>query len=436
MQLPDLKGVRNASENLQGVSVLTPLVINERLSNDLNCKIYLKREDLQQVRSFKIRGAFNKIRSIDSDYLKNKTLVCASAGNHAQGFAYSCNKLKIYGKIYMPVTTPKQKIERVKIFGGEYVEIILIGDNFDDAQYEAQKQNTDKDLFVHAFDDVNVIEGQGTIGLEILDQVDKHFDYLIVPVGGGGLISGIITVFKELSPKTKIIGVEAEGAPAMSKSLKDGKIIKLDSIDNFVDGVSIKKIGKIPFDICKKYLDEIYNKIYSDGRVWIHAHFGSNDIDEIFSKIRFMIIGCDCKWVVVDHLHMLVSATTEGDERRTIDSIMTKLRSIVEETGAGMILVSHLRRVEGNRGHENGVTVGLNHLRGSQSIAQLSDCVIALERNQQSDDPIDSQTTHMRILKSRYTGDVGMAAHLLYDQDTGRLKELDAADFEDDGVEL
>ena len=257
MQLPDLKGVRNASENLQGVSVLTPLVINERLSNDLNCKIYLKREDLQQVRSFKIRGAFNKIRSIDSDYLKNKTLVCASAGNHAQGFAYSCNKLKIYGKIYMPVTTPKQKIERVKIFGGEYVEIILIGDNFDDAQYEAQKQNADKDLFVHAFDDVNVIEGQGTIGLEILDQVDKHFDYLIVPVGGGGLISGIITVFKELSPKTKIIGVEAEGAPAMSKSLKDGKIIKLDSIDNFVDGVSIKKIGKIPFDICKKYLDKI-----------------------------------------------------------------------------------------------------------------------------------------------------------------------------------
>lgn len=186
----------------------------------------------------------------------------------------------------------------------------------------------------------------------------------------------------------------------------------------------------------QKYLDEIYNKIYSDNRVWIHAHFGSNDIDEIFSKIRFMIIGCDCKWVVVDHLHMLVSATTEGDERRTIDSIMTKLRSIVEETGAGMILVSHLRRVEGNRGHENGVAVGLNHLRGSQSIAQLSDCVIALERNQQSDDPIDSQTTHMRILKSRYTGDVGMATHLLYDQDTGRLKELDAADFEDDGEEL
>lgn len=258
MQFTDLKGVRNASEILQGISTLTPLVINERLSNDLNCKIYLKREDLQQVRSFKIRGAFNKIKSIDSAYLNNKTLVCASAGNHAQGFAYSCNKLKIYGKVYMPVTTPKQKIERVKIFGGEYVEIILIGDNFDDAQYEAQKQNTDKDLFIHAFDDIKVIEGQGTIGLEILDQVDKHLDYLIVPIGGGGLISGIITVFKELSPRTKIIGVEADGAPAMSKSIKEGKIIELDSIDNFVDGVSIKKIGKIPFEICKNYLDKIF----------------------------------------------------------------------------------------------------------------------------------------------------------------------------------
>ena len=257
MQPIDLKGVRQASENLQGVSILTPLVINERLSNDLNCKIYLKREDLQQVRSFKIRGAFNKIRSINSDYLKDKILVCASAGNHAQGFAYSCNKLKIYGKVYMPITTPKQKIERVKIFGGEYVDIILTGDNFDDAQHEAQKQNTDKNLFVHAFDDVRVIEGQGTVGLEILDQVDKYFDYLIVPVGGGGLISGIITVFKELSPKTKIIGVEAEGAPAMSKSIKDGKIIELKTIDNFVDGVSIKKIGKIPFEICKNYLDEM-----------------------------------------------------------------------------------------------------------------------------------------------------------------------------------
>ena len=189
----------------------------------------------------------------------------------------------------------------------------------------------------------------------------------------------------------------------------------------------------------KEFLDDLYTKIYDNGRVWIHAHFGSSNIDEIFSKIRFMIIGCDCKWIVVDHLHMLVSSITEGDERRTIDSIMTRLRSIVEETGVGMILVSHLRRVEGNRGHENGVTVGLNHLRGSQSIAQLSDCVIALERNQQADDPLESQTTHLRVLKSRYTGDVGMATHLLYTHNTGRLSEIESESFEednDDGEEL
>jgi len=187
----------------------------------------------------------------------------------------------------------------------------------------------------------------------------------------------------------------------------------------------------------KDFLDELYTKIYDNGRVWIHAHFGSNDIDEIFSKIRFMIIGCDCKWVIVDHLHMLVSATTEGDERRTIDSIMTKLRSIVEETGVGLILVSHLRRVEGNRGHENGIAVGLNHLRGSQSIAQLSDCVIALERNQQAENEEEANTTHLRVLKSRYTGDVGMAAHLLYDKETGRLSEIDEECFDnDDGGEL
>ena len=189
----------------------------------------------------------------------------------------------------------------------------------------------------------------------------------------------------------------------------------------------------------KEFLDDLYTKIYDNGRVWIHAHFGSSNIDEIFSKIRFMIIGCDCKWIIVDHLHMLVSSITEGDERRTIDSIMTRLRSIVEETGVGMILVSHLRRVEGNRGHENGVTVGLNNLRGSQSIAQLSDCVIALERNQQADDTLESQTTHLRVLKSRYTGDVGMATHLLYTHNTGRLSEIESESFEednDDGEEL
>ena len=167
----------------------------------------------------------------------------------------------------------------------------------------------------------------------------------------------------------------------------------------------------------------MYQKVFSEDNVFVHAHFGTNDIDEIFSKLRYLIIGCDCKWIVIDHLQMLVSSLTEGDERRAIDNIMTRVRSLVEETGAGIILVSHLRRVGGDKGHENGVMVNLSHLRGSHSIAQLSDCVIALERNQQSNDELESRTTKLRILKSRYTGDVGMATTLVYNKTTGRLSE-------------
>ena len=199
-----------------------------------------------------------------------------------------------------------------------------------------------------------------------------------------------------------------------------------------VDGiVSIEANAKLYINQIREEFPEEewrahYNSLFageSKDRLWIYSHLGQHDIEEIFSKIRYLTIGCDCKWVIVDHLHMLVSSMVDGDERRSIDSIMTRLRSMVEETGAGMILVSHLRRVEGNKGHEQGVTVGLSHLRGSQSIAQLSDCVIALERNQQSDDPEEANTTHLRVLKSRYTGDVGMATHLVYDNETGRLSE-------------
>lgn len=191
-------------------------------------------------------------------------------------------------------------------------------------------------------------------------------------------------------------------------------------------------IDQIREQFTEKEIDNMFDILYdgeNKNRVWIHAHFGTNDIDEIFSKLRFMIVGCDCKWVVVDHLHMLVSSLASGDERRSIDNIMTRLRSLVEETGAGIILVSHLRRIDGNRGHENGVETSLSHLRGSQSIAQLSDCVISLERNQQSDDPVEANTTRIRILKSRYTGDVGIATHLVYDRITGRLSEMDSDDI-------
>tara|TARA_R110001606_G_scaffold85045_4_gene193047 strand:+ start:2467 stop:4116 length:1650 start_codon:yes stop_codon:yes gene_type:complete len=212
-----------------------------------------------------------------------------------------------------------------------------------------------------------------------------------------------------------------------------------------VDGIlSIEANARLYIDqerenFSQEEIDQFFDILYdgeNKNRVWIHAHFGTNSIDEIFNKIRFMIVGCGCKWVVVDHLHMLVSAIHEGDERRAIDNIMTRLRSIVEETGAGLILVSHLRRVDGNKGHENGIEVSLSHLRGSQSIAQLSDCVIALERNQQSEDLEESNTTKMRVLKSRYTGDVGLASHLHYDRESGRLKEVPKEQFEEDKLEL
>jgi len=190
-------------------------------------------------------------------------------------------------------------------------------------------------------------------------------------------------------------------------------------------------LDSVKAEFTESQLDDCYRKVFmgdNDGRVWIHAHHGVNNIDDIFSKLRYMIIGLDCKWIVVDHLHMLVLSTLEHDERKAIDGIMHRLRTMVEETGCGMILVSHLRRVEGNRGHENGIETGLSHLRGSQSIAQLSDCVISLERNQQAEDKIEASTTKVRVLKSRYTGDVGVASHLLYDNKTGRLRELDDYD--------
>ena len=175
-------------------------------------------------------------------------------------------------------------------------------------------------------------------------------------------------------------------------------------------------------------LSRMFDSTIQEGRVFIHSHLGVHDIDEIFSKLRYMIVGCECKWIIIDHLHMLVSSLTDSDERRGIDLLMTKLRSLVEETGVGMILVSHLRRVGGDSGHERGVQVSLSHLRGSQSIAQLSDSVVAVERNQQADDIAEANTTVVRVLKSRYTGYTGYACSLIYDPDTGRLSELNDED--------
>ena len=250
-----LEKVNEASSNLEGVALKTPLVINETQSRKYASSIYFKREDLQQVRSYKIRGAYNKISSLTKSELR-KGVVCASAGNHAQGVAYSCSKLKINGVIFMPIPTPKQKIEQVQMFGGKFVEVILTGDTFDDASKEARSYcEQNERYFIHPFDDKKVIEGQATIALEILEQSDVGIDVLFLPVGGGGVASGISSVFKELSPQTKIIGVEPKGAPSMSLSIENGTNTALKTVDKFVDGASVKKVGNLNFELCQKHLD-------------------------------------------------------------------------------------------------------------------------------------------------------------------------------------
>jgi len=254
---PKLEAIQQAAATLQEVVAVTPLQENFNLSQQFNANIFLKREDLQQVRSYKIRGAYNKISSLTEDELVNG-IVCASAGNHAQGVALACRKKEIYGTIYMPAPTPKQKVEQVKMFGGDFVDIQLIGDTFDDA-YKAAKLLCDslQKTFVHPFDDEKIIEGQATVGLEILEQSQQPIDYVFVPVGGGGLASGLSSVFKLLSPKTKIIGVEPAGAPSMKKSLEENNNIKLEGIDKFVDGAAVQQVGELTYRICRENLSDM-----------------------------------------------------------------------------------------------------------------------------------------------------------------------------------
>ena len=246
-----------AKKQLKGVVSPTPLTENLNLSDEFESTVLLKREDLQIVRSYKIRGAYNKISSL-TEQEKNQGIVCASAGNHAQGVAYSCNLLKIAGKIYMPKTTPKQKVKQVQLFGKSFVEIVLTGDTFDDAYAKAVEdaKNNNK-IFIHPFDDIKVIAGQGTVGLEILESCSDPIDYVFVPIGGGGLAAGLSEVFKHLSPNTKIIGVEPEGAPSMKTSIANGKNTALETIDKFVDGAAVKQVGNITYEICKENLDDI-----------------------------------------------------------------------------------------------------------------------------------------------------------------------------------
>ena len=336
-----------------------------------------------------------------------------------------------------------------KLFTPGKAKILTLPEGFKDAN-DVLKQGRHS-LYVNAFWDAKIYTPSGVLNLS--DQLDEYrkarkekkdaipypwkgLNYkleglrsgeLVTLTGGTGLGKSSVTrelehwLINTTKDNVGIIALEenwtrtAEGIMAIDASIK----LHLDSVKS---------------DFTDDQLDNIFKKVFlgeNEGRVWIHAHHGVNNIDDIFSKLRYMIIGLDCKWIVVDHLHMLVLSVNDNDERKSIDNIMLRLRTLVEETGCGMILVSHLRRVDGNRGHENGIETGLSHLRGSQAIAQLSDCVISLERNQQSDDPIEASTTKVRVLKSRYTGDVGVATRLFYCSNSGRLSEIDHQDIDE-----
>lgn len=253
-----------AMNRLKKVVNRTPLVYNQSLSRKYRANVYLKREDLQVVRSYKIRGAYNMMSSLPPEQLKNG-VVCASAGNHAQGFAFSCKKLNVKGVVFMPIITPNQKVNQTKMFGEEFIEVVLKGDTFDDCSQAAQEYTRANGMvFIPPFEDPRIIEGQGTVGVEILEDI-AQVDYLFVPVGGGGLAAGVGTYFKTYSPKTKIIGLEPEGAPSMFEALKAGHAVTLESIDRFVDGAAVKRVGDLTFSICREVLDDMH--LVPEGKV-------------------------------------------------------------------------------------------------------------------------------------------------------------------------
>ena len=254
---PTIKAIEGAALKLKEVASVTPLNQNTRYSQRFQSNILFKREDLQEVRSYKIRGAYNKMASLTPTEIENG-IVCASAGNHAQGVALSCKLLQVKGTLYMPAPTPNQKLEQVKMFGGEFIDIVLDGDTFDDAYVSAmlECERLNK-TFIHPFNDEKVIEGQATIGLEIIEQTKNPIDYIFLPVGGGGLAAGLSTLFKLVSPNTKIIGVEPEGAPSMSTSIRNNRNTEIKYIDNFVDGAAVRKVGDKTFAICKENLDSM-----------------------------------------------------------------------------------------------------------------------------------------------------------------------------------
>ena len=261
-----LANVERAARRLKGVIAKTPLIQNLGLSRAYGATVLLKREDLQVVRSYKIRGAYNKMATLPATDAPRR-IVCASAGNHAQGVAYACQLLGLHGDIFMPAQTPAQKVDKVRLFGGEWVTVHLTGRTFDDCSAAAQAFcEKQRGTFVHPFDDLAIVEGQATVGLEILKAAHQQpIDFCFMPIGGGGLAAGLSSVFRQLSPHTKLIGVQPLGAPSMHNAIRAGRRQALTTLDTFVDGAAVKCPGELTFGICQALLDEVH--LVAEGQV-------------------------------------------------------------------------------------------------------------------------------------------------------------------------
>ena len=277
-QAANYKAVLEAGFRIDSYIEKTAFDLDARLSNMYESNVFVKREDLSAVRSFKLRGALNKLLKHKANNPNCRQVVCASAGNHAQGVAYACRKLNLSVVVFMPETTPAQKVEQVEYFGGDQVEVRLLGKTVDESLIAAKSyQLQTGSVFVHPFDDIDVMAGQGTVALEMLQQLSKPVDYLFVPVGGGGLLAGVLTVMKRMSPKTKVVGVEPSGAAALGQSLKQGSLKTLVNLDTFADGASVARVGDLGYQVSEALLDEfceVSNQDISECVLSLHNNAG------------------------------------------------------------------------------------------------------------------------------------------------------------------
>ncbi|MEU8222678.1 threonine ammonia-lyase IlvA [Kribbella sp. NPDC048915] len=248
----DAATIEAAVKRLDGVAVRTPLQRNLRLSERTGAQVWLKREDLQIGRSYKLRGAYNLIAQLD-DTAKAAGVVCASAGNHGQGLAYSCHILGVHGKVYVPRTTPRQKRDRIKALGGKQIQVVVTGDTYDDAAAAAYAEaSATGATMVPAFDDPRTVAGQGTVAIELVEQLGHAPDVLVVPVGGGGLVAGVSTWIRQRHPGVRIVGVEPAGAASMAAAVEAGKPVTLPQLDSFVDGAAVRRVGDVTLPLVRQ----------------------------------------------------------------------------------------------------------------------------------------------------------------------------------------